>query len=102
MTTDTAATALLDEMATAASITVDEAADYLLRLDETKAGELGTMTADLTVRNIVAGMAPAAAFEAAHRRVGRETGLALRKALDAQILEAGYATEDAHLDDLEA
>lgn len=72
---------LVAEFAVAAEISEDEAVQRLGMLTEDHVGQMAEMTADLTVRNIVAGVSDPVA--AAHRRVGREAGLALRAALDA-------------------
>ena len=72
---------LIEEMAVAAKISEDEAIQRLAMLPTEQVAEMAQMTADLTVRNIVAEVSDPVA--AAHRRVGREMGLALRAALDA-------------------
>lgn len=73
---------LIVEMADAAEMSEDEATRRLALLLPAQVEEMAEMTADLMVRNIVAGVSDPVA--AAHRRVGREAGLALRAALDAR------------------
>ena len=73
---------LIAEFCAAAEISEEEGVQRLGLLTPGQVGQMAEMAADLVVRNIVAEVPDPVA--AAHRRVGREAGLAVRAALDAR------------------